>query len=58
MEASLRVVADSNTEQGASLRSDAWRRLKRNRLAMAGLITLVLVGGAVVFLWGLYQYVK
>jgi oligopeptide transport system permease protein len=48
MEASLRVVADSNTEQGASLRSDAWRRLKRNRLAMAGLITLVLVGGAVV----------
>ena len=40
--------ADSNTEQGASLGRDAWRRLKRNRLAMAGLIVLVLVGATVV----------
>ncbi len=44
----LKTLADNNTEQGSSLRRDAWRRLKRNRLAMAGLIVLVLVGAAVV----------
>jgi oligopeptide transport system permease protein len=45
----LKELADSGTEQGSSLGRDAWRRLKRNRLAMAGLIVLALVGGAVLF---------
>lgn len=44
----MKILADSSTEQGASLGRDAWRRLKRNRLAMAGLIVLVLVGATVV----------
>ncbi len=43
----MRKLADSDAEQGTSLGKDAWRRLKRNRLAMAGLVVLVLVGGIV-----------
>ena len=35
-------------EKGTSLWADAWRRLKRNKLAIAGAISLVLI----VLLWG------
>jgi len=40
------VTASSQPEQGRSLLSDAWRRLKRNRLAVAGLIFIAFVAAA------------
>ena len=47
MERTLKGLTDNTGEKGASLRRDAWRRLQRNRLAMGGLVVLVLVGGCV-----------
>jgi len=40
------VTAPTQPEQGRSLLSDAWRRLKRNRLAVAGLIFIAFVATA------------
>jgi len=40
-------MKENDIEKGSSLGRDAWRRLKKNRLAMAGLVVLVLVGAIV-----------
>ena len=37
------VMADARTQQGVSLWSDGWKRLKRNRVSMISLWTLVVI---------------
>ena len=47
MERTLKGLTDNTGEKGTSLRRDAWRRLRRNRLAMGGLVVLMIVGACV-----------
>ena len=47
MERTLKGLTDKTGEKGTSLRRDAWRRLRRNRLAMGGLVVLMIVGACV-----------
>lgn len=42
--AASRTPTDGAAEKGVSLGQDAWRRLRKNRLAMASLVILALIG--------------
>src|SRR5437870_11256607 len=58
--ASVSVVTARPRETGTSLTRDALRRLRRNRLAMAGLVVVVLLGLVAIFADALapYSYTK
>ncbi|MGE4055840.1 MAG: ABC transporter permease [Vicinamibacterales bacterium] len=47
--ASLQTPADTDVIAGTSLWTDAWRRLRRNRLAVAGMATVLLIAAASIF---------
>src|SRR5438552_7974491 len=57
---SISVAAARSREKGTSLTRDALRRLRRNRLAMAGLVVVVLLGLVAIFADALapYSYTK
>src|SRR5712691_13130766 len=57
---SISVAAARPREKGTSLTRDALRRLRRNRLAMAGLVVVVLLGLVAIFADALapYSYTK
>ena len=58
--ASVSVATARPREKGTSLTRDALRRLRRNRLAMAGLVVVVLLGLVAIFADALapYSYTK
>jgi len=53
----MNAAADiARYERGTSLWQDAWRRLRRNRLAVFGAVTLVIIGALCVFAPWLSRY--
>ena len=48
-QAYARLLEEARRIRGVSLWNDAWRRLRRNRAAMASLVYLVLIGVLAVF---------